>query len=141
MTTSLRVKLLNNLRNTYCRLKLSKHGIGVFAIRDIPKDTNPYLNCRKVRWLKFKKTEIAALPKEIQYMIEEYYGHDGEYNYIPYHGLNGNDISFYHNHSQHPNIATPDNGQTFITSREIEKGEELFANYETYAPEDKILSR
>ena len=72
-------------------------------------------------------------------MIEEYYGHDGGYNYIPYHGLNGNDISFFHNHSPHPNIVTPDQGQTFTTSREIKKGEELLADYRTYAHEDDIL--
>lgn len=134
-------KLLKNLDNTYCRLKPSKYGIGVFAIRNIPKNTNPYLNCRKVRWLKFNKKEIAKLPQEISQMIEEYYGHDGEYNYIPYHGLNGNDISFFHNHSLHPNIVTIDRGQTFITIRKIKKGEELLANYKTYAPEDKILTK
>lgn len=136
-----RKKLLDNLSNTYCRLKPSGHGIGVFAIRNIPKNTNPYLNCRKVRWFKFNKKEIAKLPQEISQMIEEDYGHDGEYNYIPYHGLNGNDISFYHNHSLRPNIITIDRGQTFITIQKIKKGEELLANYKTYAPEDKILTK
>lgn len=36
--------LLKNLQNDiYCRIKPSKkHGVGVFAIKDIPKNTNPF---------------------------------------------------------------------------------------------------
>ena len=35
-------KLLKNLKETYCSFGVSKiHGIGVFAIRDIPIGTNP----------------------------------------------------------------------------------------------------
>ena len=41
-------KLLNNLKNDiYCRIKPSKKpGVGLFAIRDIPENTNPFKVCR-----------------------------------------------------------------------------------------------
>lgn len=108
---------------------------------DIPKNVSPFQNCRKVRWFKFKKDDIAKLPREILEMVEQFYGSDGGYYYIPNHGLNGDDISFYLNHSPRPNIATKGDSQNFATLRKIKKGEELFIDYRTYDPEDKILSR
>ncbi len=140
--TGLKNKLLDNLRHTYCRLKKSRHGVGVFAIVDIPKNTNPFLNCKKVRWFKFKKDEIASLPKEVAQMIKEFYGSDNGYHYIPNHGLNGNDISFFLNHSLSPNTASdPNDSKIFKTTRNIKQGEELFINYKEYDPEDEILSQ
>ena len=41
---SIKQTILEHLKNNiYCRLKPSKiHGVGVFAIRNIPKNTNPF---------------------------------------------------------------------------------------------------
>ena len=126
---------------TYCRLKPGKHGVGVFAIRDIPSNINPFLNCRRVKWLKFKEKEIEKLPNEIVEMIRQFYGTDKNHYYIPYHGLNGNDISFYLNHSDKPNIsADKKDTQVFKTLKTIKKGEELFIDYRNYDPGDKIAT-
>ena len=119
----------------------SKYGVGVFAIRDIPKNTNPFLNCRKVRWFKFTKKEISKLPSEVAKMIKEFYGTDGNFHYIPSHGLNGNDISFYMNHSRKPNIWSKGGDEKFLTLRWIKRGEELFLDYRIYDPEDPVALR
>ena len=122
-------------------MRPSKYGVGVFAVREIPKKINPFSNCRKVRWLKFKEKEISKLSGEVVKMIKDFYGSDNGFYYIPSHGLDGNDVSFYINHSSKPNVFTKDDGLTFFTTRKIKKGEELFADYNTYDPLDEILSK
>ena len=48
-------EILNNLKNTYCRLKASKiQGVGIFAVREIPKGKNPFFGLRKQKWHKFQ---------------------------------------------------------------------------------------
>lgn len=51
---------------------------------------------------------------------------------VPDCALNGMDIAFYVNHSGTANLKTVDGGFNFITSRSIQKGEELCVNYNTY---------
>jgi|SRR3989344_3331720 len=138
---SLKNKLLNNLKNTYCRLKASKHGVGVFAERDIPKNTDPFMGCKRARWLKFSEKELVVLPKEVLKMVKDFYGSYGKYYLIPYHGLNGNDISFYLNHSENPNVFSTDKGENFLTSKKIKEGEELLADYKTFDPKDEIFTK
>jgi len=127
-------KVLNNLKHTYCRIKKSKiHGIGVFAIKGIPKNTNPFLGIQKRRWHAFKPEEIKNLDKEIKKMIYDFLAlkNDKEI-FIPEHGLNGMDISFILNTSKMPNVKTIDGGENFKTIRKIKKGEELTVSYATY---------
>ncbi|HBT80951.1 MAG: hypothetical protein UT43_C0029G0008 [Parcubacteria group bacterium GW2011_GWC1_39_29] len=64
-------------------------------------------------------------------MIHDFYVHKGGYYYVSYNGLDLNDISFFVNHSKKPNLITND-GETFITIKEIVAGEELTIDYETY---------
>ena len=58
--------LLSNLQNDiYCRIKSSKkHGVGVFAIRDIPKNSNPFKvsnsECMKQRLINIDEKDIKA---------------------------------------------------------------------------------
>ena len=69
--------LIKNLKDdVYCRIKPSKkHGVGVFAIKDIPKNVNPfqYTNnkCIKSKIINIKEDEIKSLPKEIKKMIDD----------------------------------------------------------------------
>ena len=44
-------KIIHNLRNNvYCRISRSKiHGVGVIAIKDIPKGINPFKKCNKTK--------------------------------------------------------------------------------------------
>lgn len=134
--------LLNNLHNDiYCRIKASKtHGVGVFAIKDIPKGTNPFkvtgAECVNQKVINVPKNKIDKLPKEVKKMVQDFYHcEDGEYG-IPYRGLNSNDISYYMNSSKKPNVGNKDvkgcNMTVFYTLRKIKKGEELLINYDDF---------
>ena len=127
-------KILNNLKNTYCRLMPSKiEGVGVFAVRDIPKGKNPFLGTKKQKWTKFGMTELANLDKEILNLIDSFFviRNNGTV-YISESGLNGMDISYYLNDSKKPNVKTIDDGENFVTLRKIKKGDELTVAYATY---------
>ncbi len=139
-----RQKILENLKNTYCRLKPSKiEGVGVYAIRDIPKGKNPFLGIKNNKWRKFKMQELKKLDKEILKLVDDFFvieypsGHkqDGSV-YIPETGLNGIDVSFFVNNSKNPNLKIVGDGKyealIFKTLRKIKKGEELKVSYATY---------
>lgn len=131
-------KVLENLKNTYCRLKRSKiEGIGIVAIRDIPKDTNPFFGVQNQKWQKFKMSELKGVDKEIIKMIDSFFTieKDGTV-YVPKNGLNGMDISFFLNDSNQPNLKVVGGGKEeaieFRTSKKIKKGEELTVSYSTF---------
>ena len=127
-------EILKKLNNTYCRFKPSGiQGVGVFAIRDIPDGVNPFQGIHVQKWIEFNMYELQELDKEILQMIDDFcvVEKDGSV-LIPENGLNGMDISFFLNHSSEPNLKTVDEGFTFVTLRNISKGEELTVGYETY---------
>lgn len=126
-------KILENLKNTYCRIKPSKiEGVGVFAIRDIPKGKDPFCMVAKHAWRKIKTSELNGLDEEIKKMVSDFFSVDKkEFFYIPECGLNGIDVSFFLNTSKNPNIETK-NGINFKTVKKIKKGEELTVSYASY---------
>jgi SET domain-containing protein len=132
--TKNKLKILENLKNTYCRLRPSKiEGVGVFAIRNIPKGKNPFPGTRKQIWHKFNISELKKIDKEIMPLIDSFFviHKDGSVE-ISDSGLNGMDISYFLNNSDKPNIKTVDDGENFVTLRKIKKGEELSVSYATY---------
>ncbi|MDP3901658.1 MAG: SET domain-containing protein [bacterium] len=127
-------KTINILKNTYCRLRPSKiSGVGVFAIRDIPPETNLFRGQNNERWQTFKMSELEILDKDVLKMIDDFFviEKDGTVR-IPKSGLNGVDVSFYVNHSEKPNAKTIDGGFSFKSLRKINKGEEITASYAAY---------
>lgn len=132
----LKNKIIKNLKNTYCRLKTSPiQGIGIFAIRDIPKGVNPFAGCAKQKWIKFKIEELNSLnlDNEIMTMIDDFSViHKNGIVYIAECGLNGMDISFFLNNSKKPNLKTTDDGANFISIKKIKKGQEVTVAYCTY---------
>ncbi len=130
-----KLKVLNLLQNTYCRLKSSKvSGVGVFAVRDIPKGKNIFLGQIDEKWYKFHVSELKKIDPEVMEMIKDFFVIEKDQTLtIPKSGLNGMDMSFYPNHSDKPNIKTIDNGFSFVSLRKIKKGEELVVSYKTYA--------
>ena len=123
--------------NIYCRLKPSSvHGIGVFAIRDIPKGVNPFRGCRISALRKIKREEIMSnphiIPEVKEYVSAIYPVYDGII-YMPAHGINAVDISYFLNHSDTPNLKVQErNDDFFIAARKIKEDEELFADYNMY---------
>lgn len=126
---------LTALRDVYCRLGVTKHGVGVIAIRRIPKGTDPFKNadpCGDV--LKVPKYDLDQFdaPEEAKELVRDFCAlQDGIY-YVPNYGIDALTKSYFLNHSKTPNMTTPDKGETFITMRDIKAGEELTADYDAY---------
>lgn len=131
-------KLLENLKHTYCRIKRSKiEGIGIVAIRDIPKNTDPFYGVKDQKWQKLKISELKGVDKEVIEMIDSFFTIEKNGTvYVPENGLNGMDISFFLNNSTHPNLKIVGDGSKeaieFKTLRKIKKGEELTVSYSTF---------
>ena len=138
--------LLENLNNTYCTFGQSKvHGIGVVAIRDIPKDIDPFPPLAPEQSISITEEDLEQLPKEIISKIKDIFiSINGIYQIFAL-GLNSMGIRFHVNHSKNSNIAVNKKPITsgyypFTTLRNIKKGEELFWDY-TISNGDDILNQ
>lgn len=130
-------EILKKLKNTYCRLRPSGiEGVGVFAVRDIPAGINPMTPSKEAEnalWHEFKLSQLNDLDSEVLKMVDDFFVIEKDKTVmIPEHAFNSMDISFFVNNSGAPNMKTIDEGFTFVTLREIKKGEELTVAYETY---------
>lgn len=132
--TKKKKKILGILKNTYCRLKCSKiHGVGIFAIRDIPKNTKLFAGVANHQWQRFRPEELKSLPAAVRKIIDDFLGLEDDGSiFIPPVGVEGLDVSFFLNYSKKPNAGTKDGGLTFFALRRIKKGEELTADYRIY---------
>ena len=74
--------------NTYATLKPSGiHGIGVFAICDIPKGTKNIFSSDKSEWHKVEKKEVDALPGHAKALVENHCLYDEDHYFIPEYGF------------------------------------------------------
>ena len=101
-------EFINDLKTkVFCRIGASKiQGVGVIAVRPIPKGINPM---QEDRPCVFETCTRAAIPN---------------------HSLNSCGVAWFLNHSKTPNMEERDGD--FFTLREIAEGEELTVNYGTY---------
>ena len=132
MVSEKKRNILSDLKKVYCRIKCSPiAGVGVFAVRDIPKNTNPFPSSLQ-KWYQFHISDFTDIKEGVMEMIKDFFvvENDGKV-LIPEHGLNGMDISFFLNNSSKPNVRTKD-GFIFFTKKEIKKGEELTVSYRSY---------
>ncbi len=126
-----KARILKHLETeVYCRLGVSRiHGIGVFAIRDIPKGTQPLVSLLKIKEFSFSKKEIKKLPTSVQKEVRMFCYYNNDEHLIPSIGLNAMNMAFYMNHSKNPNIKYLKNN-TLLSLRKIKAGEELFFDYD-----------
>ncbi|MEO7531468.1 MAG: SET domain-containing protein [Sediminibacterium sp.] len=124
-------ELLSELHHqTYVALKPSgTHGIGVFAICDIPKGTRNIFSKDNGHYIQLTMAEVDALPAQSKNFVETYYLYDADHYFIPAHGCKIMDMANYLNHSASPNIISVEEGLWFEATRDIKEGEELFVNY------------
>jgi SET domain-containing protein len=129
--SKIKKQLLKHLRDgVYCHLGVSKvHGIGVFAIRPIPKGVEPLRSLVKVDDVKFTHEEIKSLAPGVRREIKMFCYYDDKHVHIPRIGLNGANLSVYLNHSKKPNVKFKKSGE-LVSLRAIKKGEELFMDYD-----------
>jgi SET domain-containing protein len=124
-------KLLAQLQiETYIMLKSSPvHGIGVFAIRDIPKGCREIFSKGMGEWIKVPIKEVEALPEHSRSLIETYCLFDEENYFVPEYGFKMIDPVIYLNHSSSPNIVSISDGEEFEALVDIAAGQELVVNY------------
>jgi len=126
-------ELLKELsQNTWAMIRPSPiEGIGVFALRDIPK------GCRNMfgkpddasEWIAVSKNEIGSLPVHAQFLVGNYCLYDEENYFIPAQGFKKIDLSLFLNHSDTPNVISINDGDFFEAIRDIKEGEELLIDY------------
>ncbi len=123
--------LLAQLRDdTYVMLKPSGiHGIGVFAIRPIPKGCRTIFSSGQGEWIKLPVAQVEALPAHAKELVETYCLFDEEHYYVPDYGFKLMDLVNYLNHSATPNIISINDGEIFEAMTDIQPGEELLVNY------------
>ena len=73
-------KLLKNLQETYCSFGVSKvHGIGVFAIRDIPVNTNPFPVVKPEKTIQLTEEDLVNILSKVEnnliYQYKELFNH------------------------------------------------------------------
>ncbi len=116
-------------KTVYCRLATSPvHGVGVFAIRDIPKGTTitdySIHNIKDIRLLKVERKHFNKILPEIRELIldhtmfqswqEEFFFYSPNYEVC---------LTSFMNHSEDPNS----DGR--VALRDIKAGEEVTENY------------
>jgi len=123
--------LLAQLKNeTYIMLRPSGiHGIGVFAIRDIPKGCKNIFSKGAGEWIKLPIAEVELLPHHAKDLVETYCLFDEENYYVPDYGFKLMDLVNYLNHSSNPNVISVNDGEVFEALHDIKAGEELLVNY------------
>ena len=125
--------LLKELReSTFVMIKPSPlHGIGVFAIRDIPKGTKNIFSQGVGEWIKVSKEEVDVLHQHSKDLIENHCLFDEDHYFIPDYGFKLVDLVIYLNHSESPNVISLNEGEQFEALRDIATGEELLVDYGT----------
>ena len=124
-------ELLQQLQTeTYVMIKASPvHGIGVFAITDIPKGCRNIFSKGMGEWIKVPIREVEALPEHTKSLIETYCLFDEENYFVPEYGFKMIDPVIYLNHSSSPNIISINDGEEFEAVVDIPAGQELLVNY------------
>ena len=133
-------KLIEHLQNDiYCRIGVSPiNGVGVIAIKDIPKGTNPFKNLsnKKDTIVTLYDNNLQEIDSNVVKLVKDFFGSNGSYDVL-YTGPNYINISYYMNHSTKPNVDIVESSNKneycdFITNTFIRKGKELTINYNDY---------
>jgi len=125
--------------NIFCRIARSPiHGVGVFAIKKIPKGTNPFKTYTDVGVVGIPEKEIMQnkkIPKAVKEMIQAFYAFQDGKIFCDARSFNEINISYFLNHSKKPNLDCKEiNEETvFTANRAIQIGEELMVNYSEFS--------
>lgn len=107
----------------WCKIGRSEiHGVGVIAIRDIPKGTKLHCYSNQREWLEGIPED--TLPEIRKLILERYPKAEQELHIYAHPNDDARLISFM-NHSDNPNY----DNETDTTLREIKKGEEVTEHY------------
>jgi SET domain-containing protein len=129
--------------NVYTRLGISKiHGIGVLAIRDIPKGTKVFSEDKsKLVWFTAEELELDTLSPPLRQFYEDFCVlviKDGSKMYGCIENFTHLTIEWYLNHADNPNVYC-DKNYDFYTLTDIRAGEELTSSYDTYSDKKRAF--
>jgi SET domain-containing protein len=115
----------------YARLQPSRiHGVGVFAIKDIPKGTSIFPeDNEELVWI--HKRMFRNLEPEARKLYDDFCIIRGDLYGCP-RSFNRLTPAWYFNESSTPNVAA-DKAYRFYALRGIKKGEELTVDYASYS--------
>ncbi len=132
-------ELLKELQeDIYVMLKPSAvHGIGVFAIRHIPKGCRSIFSQHKNDWIQLAISDVEQLPEHSRNLVETYCLFDEDHYYVPDYGFKIMDMVNYINHSSTPNIQSINDGEFFEALCDIPVNTELLVNYEKIVATDE----
>lgn len=144
----LKLLMIHHLQHhVHARLGKSNFGVGVFAIRDIPRGMpifdNLLTKCANyrpvsIRNVNVKKINSGSKSGAIESLLADFFLQKGEQiNYpVPVYGPNSIDTSFYLNHSDKPNLEITYPAEcdmsVYVAARNIEAGEELSIDYRQF---------
>lgn len=124
--------LLLQLRSIKTRIGRSPiSGVGVFAIRPISKNVNPFPT-RQLKLRKLPTEALSRLPSSIQQLVHDYFVDENGGYMIPDDFGAVVDMESLVNHSDTPNLRYIAASGSFKTTRPILVGEELTIDYRTY---------
>ena len=144
--------LINNIRNeTFCKLGVSDiSGIGVVAIKDIPKRTEIFKCCNNDGLgmpIEIKESDLEGIDEPVLKYVKNFLVQSAPNTYpFPFMGFNSINIIFYLNHSDNPNTKFSFSGGlndfiSFVTCEEVKKGEELTQDYNNLSNDKEGLAR
>ncbi len=139
------IKDLEN--NVYCRIQRSDiHGVGVFAIKEIPKGANPFVTYTNVETIPVPEKEIMEnknIPDTVKDMVKAFYVVQDGMFYCDARSLNEINVTYFLNHSKEPNLDVEeiDEESRFTANRNIAIGEELTSDYSEYSDEHSVPTK
>lgn len=139
--SSLKEKLYEHLLNeVYCKLGVSPiHGIGVFALRDIPAGVAPLKSMVTNKEIKFSRIELKKVPSSVRRHLAMFCLVEKGRVAAPEIGMNAVNISTYLNHSKQPNLRFDDK-DVLRAVHDIVRGEELTIDYDESFGEEHDFS-
>jgi len=137
LSQELKEKLaIKRLDQVYCRLKPSPiHGIGVFAIKTIPKGVNPFKNSYQAQEAVLVSKKKIKQCDEVMKLLDDYHPSNGNSMQIVSNFPNQLIWTNYINYSTSPNLQLFEDSE-WKTLRDIEVGEELLENPKNLFNED-----
>ena len=137
---NLKDRLHEHLRNeVYCKLGVSKiHGVGVFALRDIPKGTKPLKSMVTHKEKKFSRTELKDVPGSVRKHLSDFCLVEGGRVFVPQIGMNAVNISTYLNHSKTPNLFFNKDDELEALF-DVKRGDEMTIDYDISFGEEHIF--
>ena len=140
--------LIENLRKqTFCRLAPSDiHGIGVFAIKDIPKGTEVFQLCNDAfeNIIELTDEYVESLDESVTKYIQDIFIRESTGLWaLPECGLNSLNISFFLNHCNRPNLkpVMAHGYATWVSNKVIKSGKELTNDYRLLGPLEQVYEQ